>query len=102
MWQLYRRCHAVSFLRDDLLVNPLGAFLSLLRMAKFLRDDRNRLHATLSVCNFQSMKSSVELNSLLSIFFDISPGQLYHLIRRDAGRLANEVFTSNPIVSSKQ
>ena len=30
------------------------------------------------------------------------PGLLYHLIRRDTGRLANEVFTSNPIVSSKQ
>ena len=27
---------------------------------------------------------------------------LYELIRRDSGRLANEAFTSNPIVSSKQ
>ena len=27
---------------------------------------------------------------------------LYHLIWRDTGRLANEAFTSNPIVSSKQ
>ena len=34
--------------------------------------------------------------------FVISPGLLYHLIRRDSGRLANEVFMSNPIVSSKQ
>ena len=34
--------------------------------------------------------------------FVISPGLLYHLIRRDGGRLSNEAFTSNPIVSSKQ
>ena len=34
--------------------------------------------------------------------FVISPGLLYHLIRRDSGRLANEVFTSNPILSSKK
>ena len=34
--------------------------------------------------------------------FVVSPGLLYHLIRRDYGRLANEAFTSNPIVSSKQ
>ena len=32
-------------------------------------------------------------------YFVISPGLLYHLIRRDSGRLANEAFTSNPIVS---
>ena len=35
-------------------------------------------------------------------YFVMSPGLLYHLIRCDAGSLANEVFTSNPIVSSKQ
>ena len=34
--------------------------------------------------------------------FVLSPGLLYHLIRRDTGRLANETFTSNPIVSLKQ
>ena len=34
--------------------------------------------------------------------FVASPGLLYHLIRRDYGRLANEAFTSNPIVSLKQ
>ena len=34
--------------------------------------------------------------------FVISSGLLYHLIRRDSRRLANEAFTSNPIVSSKQ
>ena len=34
--------------------------------------------------------------------FVISPGSLYHLIRRDSGQLANEAFTSNPIVSLKQ
>ena len=34
--------------------------------------------------------------------FVLSPGQLYHLIRRDTGRLANEAFTANPIVPSKQ
>ena len=34
--------------------------------------------------------------------FVIWPGSLYHLIRCDSGRLANEAFTSNPIVSSEQ
>ena len=34
--------------------------------------------------------------------FVISPGLLYHLIRRDYGGLANEAFTSNLIVSLKQ
>ena len=32
--------------------------------------------------------------------FVMSSGLLYHLIRRDTGRLANEAFTLNPIVSS--
>ena len=32
----------------------------------------------------------------------MSPGLLYHLITRDSGRISNEAFTSNPIVSSKQ
>ena len=41
------------------------------------------------------MRSPVELNSFLSNSFVLSPGLLYHLIRRDAGRLANETFTSN-------
>ena len=48
------------------------------------------------------MKSPVELNSLLPKFFCYITWLLYHLIRRDIGRLTNEVFTSNPIVSSKQ
>ena len=55
-----------------------------------------------TVCNFQSMKSPVELNSLLSKFFCYITWSLYQLIRRDTARLANEAFTSNPIVSSKQ
>ena len=48
------------------------------------------------------MKTPVELNSLLSNFFCYTPGLLYHLIRRDYGRLANEAFTSICIVSFKQ
>ena len=39
------------------------------------------------VCDFQSMKITVELNSLSQKSFAISPGLLYHLIRRDTGRL---------------
>ena len=34
--------------------------------------------------------------------FVISPGLLYHLIRRNTGRLTNKAFTSNSIVSLKQ
>ena len=55
-----------------------------------------------SVCDFQSMKSPLELNSILSKVFCCITWLLYQLIRRDTGRLVNEVFTSNPIVSSKQ
>ena len=55
-----------------------------------------------TVCNFQSMKTSVELNSFSQNSFVISPGLLYHLIRRHSGRLSNEAFTSNPIVSLTQ
>ena len=55
-----------------------------------------------TACNFQSMKSSVELNSLLSKFFRYIIWLLHQLIIRDTGRLANEAFMSNPIVSSKQ
>ena len=55
-----------------------------------------------AVCNFQSMKSSVELNSLLSKFFYYITWLLYQLIRCDTGRVANEAFTSNPFVYSKQ
>ena len=48
-----------------------------------------------------SMKSPEELNSLLSNSFVVSPGLLYHLIRRDPERLSKEAFTSNLTVSSK-
>ena len=48
------------------------------------------------------MKSLVELNSLLSKFFRYITWLLNQLIRRDTGQIANEAFTSNPIVSSKQ
>ena len=34
--------------------------------------------------------------------FVISPGLLHHLIRRDIGRLVNDAFTSNPIISLAQ
>ena len=56
-----------------------------------------------SVCNFPSMKSPPwNWMAFYQNSFVTSPGSLYHLIRRDSGRLANEVFTSNPIVSSKE
>ena len=55
------------------------------------------LRILIQVCSFQSMKSPMELNSLFLKFFCYTPG----LIRRDTGRLANEAFTSNPIVSSE-
>ena len=63
--------------------------------------NQGKLDRIRTVCNFQFMKSPLELNSLLSKLF-FSPGLLYHLIRRDTGRLANEAFTSNFIVSSRQ
>ena len=55
-----------------------------------------------TVCNFQSMKSPVKLNSLLLKLFCYITWLLYHLIRRDTGRLTNEAFTSNSFISSKQ
>ena len=47
-----------------------------------------------AICNFQSMKSRVELNRIAfsENSFVISPGLLYHLITRNTGRLANEAF----------
>ena len=48
------------------------------------------------------MKSPVELNSLYQYPFLILPDMLQRMIRQETGRIANEVFTSNPIVSSKQ
>ena len=72
-------------------------------ISSFLHEsDIDRSKLILSVCNFQSMKSSVEFNILLSKFFCYMTWLLYQLIRRDTGRLANEAFTSNLIVSSKQ
>ena len=59
-------------------------------------------HRLNPVYNFQSMESPVELNRLLSRFFCYITWLLYQLIRSDTGRLANEAFTSNLIVSSKQ
>ena len=47
------------------------------------------------------MKTLVEL-VFYQTSFVISPTFLYRLIRRDYGRLANEAFTSNPIVFLKQ
>ena len=55
-----------------------------------------------TVCNFQSMKTIVELNSLLSKFFSYITSLLYHLIRRNYGQLANDDFMSNSILSLKQ
>ena len=51
-----------------------------------------------SVCNFQYMKSLVELNSLFLKFFCYTSC----LMRRTTGGLANEGFTSNHIVSLTQ
>ena len=63
---------------------------------------RTIIRSLYSVCNFQSMKSSVKLNGLLPKFFCYITWLLHQLIRRDTGRLANEAFTLNPFVSSKQ
>ena len=52
----------------------------------------------ISVCDFQSMKNPVKLNSLLLKFFVMSPG----LMRDEPGGLVNEAYFSNPIVSLKQ
>ena len=56
----------------------------------------------ISVCNFQSMKSPVELNSLLSKLFCYITWFVVSPVRRDSRRLAKEAFMSNAIVSSKQ
>ena len=50
---------------------------------------------SISVCNFQSMKSFLELNSLFVKFFSY----ITWFDERDTGGLANEAFTSNPIMS---
>ena len=50
------------------------------------------------LANFQSVKSLMELNSLLRNFFVTSQS----LMRDETEGLANEVYLSNPIASSKQ
>ena len=55
-----------------------------------------------SVCNFQSMKSPMELIAFSQNSFVISPGLLHDLIRRENKLLANEAFMSNTIVFLKQ
>ena len=50
-----------------------------------------------SVCNFQSMKSSVELNSLLSKFFCYITWFVNHLIRRNTGRQILLFFQNNSL-----
>ena len=50
------------------------------------------------LASFQSVKSLMELNSLLRNFFVTSRT----LMREETEGLANEVYLSNPIASSKQ
>ena len=71
-------------------------------MIKPLSSNFTKTELINAVCNFQSVKSPVELNSLLLKFFCYITWLLYHLIRRDIGRLTNEAFTSNPFISLKQ
>ena len=87
--------HIIAFLRSCLqITNVIVEFNP--QCSSFIYRD------ACSVCNFQTMKSPVELNSLYQNSFLMSPGLLYHLIRRESGRLANEAFTSNSIVSLRQ
>ena len=90
-------CRSSTLLRQYSITSALYMIFRTVRCRCF-SDGGAHWYSNDPVCNFQSMKSPVELNSLFSIFF-YSPGLLYHLIRRDTGR---PVFTSNPIVSSQQ
>ena len=122
-----KRCHiyfpAKHFLgfiyRLATRVNSVFQTLSLTPTTQSNICDGTFFSEIVTVCNFQSMKTPVELNSLLFVIFNswnlpwnwiafyqnsfvISPGLLYHLIRCNYGRLAHKAFTSNPIVSLKQ
>ena len=89
-------CYEYS--QDSVCLNSFNCFLCIEK----LRAQKKEKNWHKTVCNFQSMKCSVELNSLLSKFFCYITWLLYQLIRRDTGRLANEAFTWNPTVSLKQ
>ena len=91
-------CYEYS--QDSVCLNSFNCFLCIEKLRAQKKKKKKNWHKT--VCNFQSMKCSVELNSLLSKFFCYITWLLYQLIRRDTGRLANEAFTWNPIVSLKQ
>ena len=75
---------------------------------KFVRSIENNKYCikcyivSLQFVIFNPSKVSWNWMAFYQNSFVISPGSLYHLIRRDCGRLSNEAFTSNPIVSSKQ
>ena len=58
----------------------------------------SQCYCSSGLANFQSVKSLVELNSLLLNFFITS----HSLMRNETGGLAKEVYLSNPIASSKQ
>ena len=56
------------------------------------------MHYYMSVCNFQFIKSPMELNGLLLNFFIMSPG----LMSDETRDLSNKAYFSNPVVSLKQ
>ena len=85
-----------SLYRTKILVSSSNFIMDLANSIVFLSFE------VYSVCKLQSMKIPWNLITFSQNSFAISPSLLYPLIRSDTGRLANEAFTSNPIVYSKQ
>ena len=75
--------------------------ITLVNSTPFLIHSRT-FHMLYKFVIFNPWKASWNWIAFYQNSFVISPGSLYHLIRRDPGRLTNEAFTANPIVSSKQ
>ena len=91
------------FRTPDYLISPilciisLGPWFFLTRHFQFTSDFSN-----FGFSNSPFSGASFQFVIFNQNSFVIPPGLLYHLIRRDSGRLANESFTSNLIVSPKQ
>ena len=82
--------------------NPVKFSLEGLLFSIAIKNETEKIFVTVQLLIFNPWKVPWNWIAFSQNYFVISPGLLYHLIRRDTGQLANEVFTANPIVSSRK
>ena len=82
--------------------NPVKFSLEGLLFSIAIKNETERIFVTVHLLIFNPWKVPWNWIAFSQNSFVISPGLLYHLIRRDTGQLANEVVTANSIVSSRK